>query len=83
MPGFYYLILWKDYLEEKNTWEPALVVIHLQKLISIFYKEYLEKLTVTSLPLDFVSSIARLLVPKELKQKHGRPSKRANKRGRN
>ena len=29
MPGFYYLILWKNYPEEKNTWEPSSVVIHL------------------------------------------------------
>ena len=26
LPGFYYLVLWKRYLEEENTWEPASAV---------------------------------------------------------
>ena len=29
LPGFYYLVLWKRYLEEENTWEPASAVQHL------------------------------------------------------
>ncbi len=29
MPGFYYLVLWKGYPEEHNTWKPSLAVIHL------------------------------------------------------
>ena len=32
----YYLVAWKSYLEEKNIWEPASVVQHLKKLISLF-----------------------------------------------
>ena len=27
----YYLVLWKSYLEEKNTWEPALAIQYLLK----------------------------------------------------
>ena len=30
LPGFYYQVSWKRYLEEENTWEPVLVVQHLR-----------------------------------------------------
>ena len=36
LPGLYYLISWKSYPEEENTWEPASAVQHLRKLISSF-----------------------------------------------
>ncbi len=83
IPSLYYIVLWKGYLEEENTWEPSSTVIHLRKLISTFYKEHLEKPTVTSLPLDSALPMARPTIPKEPKQKCGRLSKRVNKRGRN
>lgn len=28
MPSFYYMILWKSYLEENNIWEPSAGVKH-------------------------------------------------------
>ena len=28
-PRLYYLISWKDFPKEKNTWEPALAIQHL------------------------------------------------------
>ncbi len=83
MPGLYYLVLWKSYPEEENTWEPSSAVIHLRKLISTFHKEYLEKPTATSLALDSAPPMARPTISKKPKRKRGRPSKRANKRGRN
>ena len=36
--GLYYLVIWKSYPEEENTWEPASAVQHLRKRIKLFYK---------------------------------------------
>ena len=36
LPGLYYLVFWKGYLEEKNTLELYSAVQHLRKLISFF-----------------------------------------------
>ena len=83
MLSLYYLVLWKGYPEKENTQELLLTIIYLWKLISIFYKQHPEKLTATSLPLDFAPPMARPTVLKEPKQKYDWPSKRANKRSRN
>ena len=48
LPGLYYLVSWKGYPKEENTWEPALAVQHLRKLISSFHKDHLNKPTATS-----------------------------------
>ena len=85
LPGLYYLISWKKYLEEENTWEPASVVEHLRKLISSFHKDYPDKPTATSSSIDTASPIARLTVRptvkpmKPLKQKRGQPTNSTNK----
>lgn len=52
LPGLYYLVEWKSYLKEKNTGEPFLAVIYLQKMVITFYKDHLEKSTVISALLD-------------------------------
>ena len=71
LPGLYYLVSWKEYLKEENTWEPALVVQHFRKLISLFHKDHPEKTTVTSLGIDTATLMNRPTVkPTEpLKQK--------------
>ncbi len=65
MPGLYYLVLWKDYLEKKNTYKPSSAVIDLRKLISIFHKDHPEKPTATSLPLDSTLPMAEPTILKE------------------
>ncbi len=83
MPDLYYLVSWKGYPEEENTWEPSLAVIHFRKLIGTFHKEHPEKPIATSLPLDSAPPMARPTIPKKPKRKRGQPSKGASKRGRN
>ena len=82
LPGLYYLISWKGYLEEENTWKPASAVQHLRKLISSFYKDHLDKPTATSPAIDTAPPMARPTTrPAEpLKRKRGRPAGRAKKR---
>lgn len=50
--GLYYLVVWKGYPEEENTWEPTSAVMCLWKIVSTFHKDYSEKLIVTSVSLD-------------------------------
>ena len=47
LPGLYYLVSWKGYPEEENTWEPASAVQHLRKLLSKFHHENPDKPTAT------------------------------------
>lgn len=60
LPELYYFTSWKYYSEAEDTWEPVLAVMHLEKIISIFYKDNLEKLTVISLLIDSAPCIAKL-----------------------
>ena len=82
LPGLYYLVSWKGYPEEENTWEPASAVQHLRKLISSFHKDHPDKPTATSPAIDTAPPMARLTIkPTEpLKRKQGRPKGRATKR---
>ncbi len=62
LPGLYYLVSWKGYLEEENTWKLALAVLYLRKLISTFYYDYPEKPTAASPPINSAPPIARLTI---------------------
>ena len=62
LPRFYYLVAWKGYPEEKNTWERVSAVQHLNKLISLFHKDHPKKPTVISLRVDFAQAITRPII---------------------
>ena len=82
LPGLYYLVSWKKYPEEENTWEPASAVQHFRKLISSFHKNHPNKPTATSPAINTAPPMARPIVkPTEpLKQKRGQPTERTKKR---
>lgn len=62
IPGPYYLVSWKSYPEEENTWESASAIQYLRRLFSTFHKEDLQKPTATSPPVNFVLPIAKPIV---------------------
>ena len=57
--GLYYPVSWKNYPKVKNTEESALAVLHHQKLVSTFYKNYSNKPTATFLFIDLALLIAK------------------------
>ena len=73
LPGLYYLVSWKEYPKEENTWEPASAVQQLRKLISSFYKDHLDKPIATSPAIDTASPMAKPTTrpAKPLKQSEG------------
>ena len=82
LPTLYYMVLWKGYPEEKNTWEPVLGVQHPKTLISLFYKDHPKKPTATFPPVDSASPMAKPTVKLArpiTKRKQGRPANSANK----
>ena len=83
LPGLYYLVAWKGYPKEENTWEPFSAVQHLRKLIRSFHKDHPEKPTATSPPIDSALPMARPTVKSTAKsttkRKRGRLANNANK----
>lgn len=69
LPKLYYLVFEKSYLKEKDTWKLSLVVMHLKKIVSTFYKDHPEKSTSTSIPLNSALPMAKLIVKLFAKQK--------------
>lgn len=55
----YYLVSWKRYLKKKNTGELYLAVQYFRKLISLFQKDYFDKLTAISKAIDTALPITR------------------------
>lgn len=70
LPGSYYLVSWKDYLENENPWEQVSAVMHLQKMISNFCKNYHKNCLATSPPLNSTFPMTRPTI--QLKQKRAR-----------
>ena len=62
LPGFYYLVSWKGYPEEKNAWEPVSAIQYLWRPATIFYHNYPDKLTAISLLINSTQPMARLIV---------------------
>ena len=75
LSGLYYLVSWKGYPKEKNTWEPASAVQHLRKLIITFHKDNLNKSTATSPPTNTPPPIAQPTIPR-LSRKPTKATKR-------
>ena len=71
LQGFYYLVSWKGYPEEENTWKPALAIQHLWKLVTAYHKNNPEKPTATSLPIATAPPMAR---PTRVLTKQGQPA---------
>ena len=90
LPELYYLVSWKGYPEEENTWELASAVQHLKKLISSFHKNHLDKPTVISKAINTVPPMTKPTIEPAAKptvrltaskQKQGwLPDKSTNKR---
>ena len=79
---FYYLVSWKGYSEEENTWKPTSAVQQLRKLISSFHKDHPDKPTATFKAIDTASPMANPTIKpmvKPTKQKQGQPVNSPNK----
>ena len=59
LPRLYYLILCKSYLEEENTWEPALTIQYFWKFTIAYHKNNPKKPTATFLLIHTALSMAR------------------------
>ena len=73
LTGFYYLVSWKRYSKEENTWELVLAVQYLKKVIGPFHKDYPDKPTATSSAIHNVPPTIKPIVKltEPLKRKRG------------
>lgn len=58
----YYLISWKGYLKEKNTYKLALTIQYPRKLISSFYKNHTDKLTAIFEAINTILLMAKQII---------------------
>ena len=73
MPGLYYLVLWKGYPKEENTWEPVSAIQHFWRLINTYHKNNPKRSTATSPSVDMALPMARPTTT--LTKKHSRSAK--------
>lgn len=59
LPKIYYLIFWKGYSKDESTWELALAVMHLWKIVNTTYNNNLGKPITISQLIDCASPIAK------------------------
>ncbi len=78
LPELYYLVSWKGYPEEENTWEPSSAVQHPRKLLSSFHRYHPDKPKATSPAVDTAPPMARPTIRSTVK-----PTEPASKRKRN
>ena len=71
----YYLVAWKGYPKEENTWELSLAIMHLWKMINTFHMDHPEKPIAISVFLDSVLPMAKPTIQLSIKQKRGRQAK--------
>ena len=69
LQGLYYLVAWKGYPEEENTWKSSSAVMYFQKMVNTFHKDYPEKPIATSVPLDSALSMAKPIIQLPAKRK--------------
>ena len=58
LPRLYYLVSWKGYPEEENTWEPTSAIQQLRRLVIVYHKDIPKKPTAISLPVDTAPPLA-------------------------
>ena len=78
LPSLYYLIFWKNFLKDENTWKLASAMQHLRRLVNTFHKENPDKPTLTFTPVDIAPPTARPIVKpgaQNSKRKPARPAK--------
>ena len=83
LPGLYYLVVWKRYPKEENTWDPSSTIQHLKKLINSFYKDHPENPMAISPAINSAPPMAKPTVKPTkpiTKRKRGQSTNSANKR---
>ena len=87
LQGLYYLVTWKSYPKEENTWEPVLAVQHLRRLIRLFHKDQCKKPIVIPSQIDDAPPMIRLTVKPmascTTKRKQDRPANSTSKQAKN
>ena len=63
LPRHYYMVLWKSYPKEENTWEPASAIQQLWRLVTAYHKDNPEKPTATSASVDTAPPMAKPTAP--------------------